>query len=388
MSDLHIASGKDARGEPRDVWIVDGIVSYEQHALPRVDAHGLTVAPGFIDLQINGAYGHDFTRNPDSMWDVGSRLPEFGVTSFCPTIITSPQGHIAEAQVALARRPRGYRGAEPIGLHLEGPYLSQAKRGTHASALLIPSAPEQFDTTGIAIVTVAPEIPGVIGFIERLVSAGVVVSLGHSAATSAEAKLALDAGASLGTHLFNAMAPMTAREPGLAGVLMSDPRAYFDVIADRIHLAPEMLQMAWHLAPDRLILITDAISATGMAEGSYDIGGIAVTARNGAVHNAEGSLAGSVLTMDRAVAVLMEATTASLDEATRAATHNPAAVLGRGDIGVLSVGSRADVVLLDGLEVVVTIVGGEIVFCSQPDRLEGTPQPETPGGPKKATTAP
>lgn len=341
--------------------------------MPRILADGLTVAPGFIDIQVNGAHGHDFTQHPGSIWDVGSRLPEQGVTSFCPTIITSPPDRIVAAHTAIAARPQGYRGAEPIGLHIEGPYLSQARRGTHAADLLISAAPEQFDTTDVAIVTIAPEIPGAIDFIERLAAAGVVVALGHSAATSGEAQLAIDAGASLGTHLYNAMAPLTAREPGLAGVLMTDPRAHFAVIADGIHLAPEMLRLAWNSAPDRLILVTDAISATGMPKGEYDIGGISVTVDRGAVRNAAGSLAGSVLTMDRAVAVLMETTGASVREAADAASQHPATALGRSDLGTLALGARGDVVLLDGTTVVATVVAGEIVFCDQPDRLRGMP---------------
>jgi N-acetylglucosamine-6-phosphate deacetylase len=373
MSDLHITNGKDTTGAPIDIWIVDGSISDVSRPLPSVDARGLAVTPGFIDIQVNGAYGYDFTENPASIWDVGIRLPEQGVTSFCPTIITAPSGRVPAAQDAIANRPTGYNGAEPLGLHIEGPYLSEARHGTHPVELLVATAPEHFDTTHVAIVTVAPEIIGARNFIEDLVSAGVVVSLGHSAATSRAARLALDAGASLGTHLFNAMEPMTVREPGLAGVLLTDQRAHFGVIADGVHLAPEMLQIAWRLGPDRLILVTDAISATGMPEGIFDIGGIPVTASSGAVRNVEGSLAGSVLTMDRAVAVLMETTTANLNGATRAATQNPAAALRRPDLGTLVVGSRGDVVLLDGGEVVVTIVAGEIVFCTQPDRLKGTP---------------
>ena len=373
MTDLHITNGEDAAGAPIDVSIVDGSISNGSRPSPSVDAQGLTVAPGFIDIQVNGAYGHDFTENPASMWDVGIRLPEQGVTSFCPTIITSPPGRVAAAQGAIANRPAGYKGAEPLGLHVEGPYLSEARHGTHPVELLVATAPQHFDTTDVAIVTIAPEIAGASSFIESLVSAGVVVSLGHSAAITSEAKLAFDAGATLGTHLFNAMEPMTVREPGLAGVLLTDQRAYFGVIADGVHLAPEMLQIAWRLASDRLILVTDAISATGMPEGTYDIGGIPVTASNGAVRNIEGSLAGSVLTMDRAVTVLMETTAATLDEAIGAATRNPAAALQRPDLGTLAVGSRGDVVLLDRGEVVITIVGGEVVFCSQPDRFRGVP---------------
>jgi N-acetylglucosamine-6-phosphate deacetylase len=372
-ADLHIANGAPAEGGSGEVWIIDGIVSSKATGLPSIDAHGLTVVPGFIDIQINGAYGYDFTKDPTSMWDVGARLPEQGVTSFCPTIITSPPDHIAAAQAAIANRPEAYRGAEPIGLHIEGPYLSPAKRGTHPAELLVSQAPDHFDVTNVAIVTVAPELHGMIPFIENLVAEGVVVALGHSHATSHEATIALDAGASLGTHLFNAMAPMTGREPGLAGVLMTDSRAHFGVIADGIHLAPEMLEIAWRSGPDRLVLVTDAIAATGMAEGKYDIGGIPVTVANGTVRNVEGSLAGSVLTMDRALAVLLKTTQAGLSDVIGAATSNPARAVGRADIGSLIPGTRGDVVLLDGLEVVATIAGGEIVYCNQPHRLEEKP---------------
>jgi N-acetylglucosamine-6-phosphate deacetylase len=169
------------------------------------------------------------------------------------------------------------------------------------------------------------------------------------------------------------MAPMTGREPGLAGVLLTDSRAHVGVIADGIHLAPEMLRLAWSSAPDRFVLVTDAIAATGMAEGEYEVGGIPVVVANGAVRNSEGSLAGSVLTLDRALKVLMETTGASLSDSLQAATSNPARALGRDDLGNLTVGARGDVVLLDGLEVVATIVGGDIVFCTQQQRLKEKP---------------
>lgn len=128
MTDLHIANGSSAAGEPLEVWIVDGLISDQRSPVPSVDASGLVVAPGFIDIQVNGAYGYDFTENPASIWDVGARLPQQGVTSFCPTIITAPPGRIAAAQNAIKNRPKNYKGAQPIGLHVEGPYLSVARR--------------------------------------------------------------------------------------------------------------------------------------------------------------------------------------------------------------------------------------------------------------------
>jgi N-acetylglucosamine-6-phosphate deacetylase len=371
MSDIRIVGGSDASGSRTDVSIVEGRISRRSAELATIDASGLTVAPGFIDIQINGAYGFDFTEDPSSIWDVGKRLPEQGVTSFCPTIITSAPDRVPAAQAAATIRPAGYIGAEPIGLHVEGPYLSREKRGTHPIEFLHESMPDNFDTSGVAIMTVAPELPGAVEFIQRLVESGVVVSLGHSAATAAQTTAAIDAGASMGTHLFNAMPPMTAREPGLAGVLLTNPSVWPGVIVDGVHVADEMLRVAWSLASDRLILITDSISATGMPEGSYAVAGIPVQVHDGAVRNDEGALAGSVLTMDRAVAILMEATGADFESAIASATSHPAQALGRSEIGSIVHGSRGDVVLLDGVEVITTVIAGHVAFCSQPDRLKG-----------------
>ncbi len=371
MNGIHITGGVDACGDPSDIWIDDGAVSRETGGLPSIEANGLIVVPGFIDIQVNGAYGFDFTEDPSSIWKVGSRLPEQGVTAFCPTIITSPPSRLVAAQAAMADRPEEYAGAEPIGLHVEGPYISDSKRGTHPVKYLAATAPQEFDATHVAIVTLAPEIPGAVDFIEHLVREGVVVSLGHSAATAHEATLALDAGATMGTHLFNAMPPISAREPGLAGALIADPLAYLSVITDGVHIAPELLKMVWSSSHDRLILVTDAVSATGMPEGKYRIGEVVIDVHDGRAHNAEGVLAGSVLTMERALDVLMQTTGASLDEAVSAVTTHPALALNRPELGSLSLGAKGNAVLLDGLTVVATIVGGAVVHCSQPNRLHG-----------------
>ena len=372
MSDLRIGGGTGPAGLPIELSIIDGLFSDQSAGSPIFDASGLTVAPGFIDIQINGAYGSDFTNDPSSIWTVGARLPEQGVTAFCPTIVTAPPGRIEAAQTAIALRPEGYIGAEPIGLHIEGPYISNDKRGTHPAELLRETVPDTFDTAGVAIVTVAPELPGAVRFIERLVESRVVVSLGHSAATATQATAAMDAGASMGTHMFNAMAPLTAREPGLAGTLLTNASMYPGVIVDGIHVADEMLQIAWSLASERLVLVTDAISATGMPEGTYDIAGVPVQVRNGTARNQDGALAGSVLTMDRAIDRLRTAVDTDLASAIAAATSHPANSLGRPDLGSIRPGSRGDVVLLDGVDVAATVVGGSVAFCNQPDRLKGT----------------
>ncbi|MGI9586031.1 MAG: N-acetylglucosamine-6-phosphate deacetylase, partial [Acidimicrobiia bacterium] len=323
MSALRILGGVDVDGQGLSVGIDNGVQGFAPPDSPYIDATGLTVVPGFIDIQVNGAFGMDFTHDPDTIWEVGRRLPETGVTSFCPTIITSPHHRIVAAQHALAMRPDGYVGAEPIGLHIEGPHISESRRGTHPVEHLVPPADSMIETDQVAIVTLAPELPGAIDLITSLVHRGVVVSIGHSAATANEARAALDAGATLGTHLFNAMPPITAREPGIAGVLLADKRAFFGVIVDGVHHDPAAVSLAWRAAPERFVLVTDSMAAAAMPDGEYRIGEVDVTVAERAVRNSEGNLAGSVSTMDHGLAVLMEACDVGLGDAIAAATFNP-----------------------------------------------------------------
>ena len=369
---LRVLGGVDASGSGLSLGIERGLQGAPGVDSPVLDATGLTVVPGFIDIQINGAYGHDFTEDPGSIWTVGERLPETGVTSFCPTIITAPGGTIERAQAAMASRPRGYTGAEPIGLHIEGPYISSAKRGTHPADFLVPPSDASFSTDHVAIVTLAPELPGAIELITRL-APHVVVAIGHSTATAEEAEAAIEAGASLGTHLLNAMPPITAREPGIAGVLLSDERTHFGVISDGHHHHPATLSMMWNAAPERFVAITDAMAAAGMTDGSYRIGSVDVLLEDGAVRNSDGVLAGAASMLDRNLRVLMGTTGATLDDAVAAVTFNPSEALGRWDIGRLQRGTRGDLTLLDGTEVVATIVGGTVVHLEEPDRMKEAP---------------
>ena len=361
----------DAYGDAIELTVHDGVISGGATNSGELDASGLTAVAGFVDIQMNAGWGADFTHDPDSIWRVGAVLPTTGVTSFCPTIITSSHDRVIAARNALSTRPNGYIGAEPIGLHIEGPHLSPERRGTHPEELLVSPLDSTIEPQGVAIVTVAPELEGALELIARLASAAVTVSIGHSAATAAETIAAIDAGATLGTHLFNAMPPITGREPGIAGILLTDTRARFGVIVDGVHLDAATVRLAWNAAPDRFILITDAISAVGMPEGDYEIGGVAVTLAGGAVRNAAGNLAGSVLTMDVGLANLMRTTGASLASAVAAVTSTPAAALNRGDIGTIAVGARGDITLLDGGSVAGTIVGGRVCYLQDEDRLQG-----------------
>ncbi len=336
----------------------------------RINAHSMLVTPGFIDLQINGAFGEDYTENPGSIWPSGERLPRYGVTTFLPTIITSPLAAIQRAQQIIQNGPPPYyQGARPLGLHVEGPFLNPEKKGAHnPDYLRSPSIQDYQDlsrSTGVRLVTLAPELPGAEAVIRSLLEHGVAVSAGHSMATFQEAKAAFDLGVRYGTHLFNAMSPLSHFEPGLPGALLTDGRPWVGLIADGIHVHPAMIELIWKtIGPQRLTLVTDTIAALGMPEGQYQIGDQEVFVREGSARLKDGVLAGSVLSLDQALRNLITFTGCSLPEALGTITTNPARLLGMdSEIGRLARGMRADVNLLTpDLEVALSICNGEIVY--------------------------
>ena len=339
--------------------------------LPNVetlDANGRFLVPGFIDLQINGAFGHDFTQNPKTLWDVAAGLPQFGVTSFLPTVITSPLETTDEAQRVMGVRPSHFQGTEPLGLHIEGPFLNPGKKGAHNPAYIcLPSlewvagwSPENH----VRLVTLAPELPEAAAVIEALVSRGVVVSAGHSLATFAEAEAGFAAGIRYGTHLFNAQSPIHHREPGLPGALLTDERVTIGLIPDGIHVHPALVKLVWQAAGNRLSLVTDAMAALGMPPGEYELGDFTVTVDETTCRLPDGTLAGSILSLDTAVRNLIAFTGCTLAEALTTVTTIPARLLGlNGRKGQISPGYDADLVLLTpDFQVAATIVGGEIVY--------------------------
>jgi N-acetylglucosamine-6-phosphate deacetylase len=318
----------------------------------RIDASGLMLSPGFIDLQINGVAGADFTRNPESISDASAVLPQFGTTGFLPTIISAdPQTRAAAIRVVREHRSRSGE-AIPLGLHFEGPYLSTKKRGTHRSDMMtVPDFGEitqWIDSGLVAMVTIAPEVPGAIEAIRMLVGGGIVVSIGHTNATYEQTTDAIGAGATYATHLLNAMPPVSAREPGAAVALLEDERVVCGVILDGHHLHGAVARLAARcLGPRRLSFVSDATAALGQPDGSYAIGGTPVTLKRGAVRNAEGALAGSALALDRAVEVAIGDLGVGLLDAVAAVTSIPNRVLGRPTASIES-GHPADLVLLDG----------------------------------------
>jgi N-acetylglucosamine-6-phosphate deacetylase len=339
---------------------------------------GFRLAPGFIDLQCNGGLGIDLASEPERLWELGTLLPRFGVTAWLPTIVTTPDGVVDRALEALAAGPpEGWRGAVPLGLHLEGPFLSEAKRGAHPARLLRTPTLDAVDgwtrAGGVAVVTIAPDLPGALEVIGALVERGVVVSLGHTPATAAQAETAIDAGARWVTHLFNAMAPMHHREPGLAGVALTDERVHVGLIPDGIHVHPLVVTAAQRALGDRLTLVTDAVAALGMPPGRQTVGRTEVKIDDTGVRLVDGTLAGSNLAMDQAVRNLVAFTGCDAETAIRAATTSPARLLGDPDRGALTAGGAEDAVVLTGdLHVVSTYVGGELVFGGRTGRRTGS----------------
>lgn len=367
--DRRIERGAVRVEHERIVWVG----SVNDAAFPReaqvFDATGLILAPGFIDLQINGAFGDDFTADPASIWRVAGQLPRYGVTSFLPTVITAPLERIAQAQqTLLGGRPAGFRGAEPLGLHIEGPFLNPHKKGAHNPAYLRPPDPALVanwsPATGIRLVTLAPELPGGLEMTRRLVGQGVVVSAGHSLATYAQAEDAFAAGLRYGTHLFNAMPPLLHREPGLAGALLAAPGIVVGLIADGIHVHRGLIRIIWTVKGGTgLNLVSDAMAALGMAPGRYVLNDLEVIVSEKDARLADGTLAGSVLSLDQAVRNLIAFTGCALAEALATVTTTPAALLGlAAERGRIAPGMIADLVLLDAeLRVAATVVRGNLI---------------------------
>jgi N-acetylglucosamine-6-phosphate deacetylase len=329
------------------------------------------IAPGFVDIHVHGGAGHDVMEpGEQSLRAMEQHFARHGVTSYCPTTVTAPLDKTLESLDRLGawrKSPRNGDRARPLGVHLEGPFISHAKRGVHPVEYLLEPSPQLFrrlwEASGenVAVMTIAPEIPGAIETIREAVSKKVCVSLGHSNATLAETEQGIAAGARHATHTFNAMRPLDHREPGVLGAVLADDRVTADLIADGVHVHPEMVSLFLRAKREQgAVLITDAISATGMGDGKYRLGGFEVTVTGDRCEH-EGRLAGSVLTLDRAVRNVAQFSGWSLQQAIRLATLNPALVLGRNDVGIIAPGAQADLVVLSRQgEVQRTIIAGQV----------------------------
>jgi len=342
-----------------------------------LDFPGATLAPAFFDVHIHGAKGHDaMEATPEALGTMSSFLASHGTGNFLATTVTAPLDATLRALSGLAKllaQPPVAGQARPIGIHLEGPFLSRAKCGVQPAECLLEPDIATFDRFfeaaegHVRLMTLAPELPGAPELAAHARSRGVRISLGHSNATAAETQAAIRAGADSATHTFNAMRPLNHREPGILGTVLTCDSLYAEMICDGIHIAPEIVKLWWRAkGPERAILMTDAMSAAGMPDGEYMLGGFAVQVAQGRAM-ARGVLAGSVLTLDRALTNFMEFTGASLEQALRLATVNPAAMTGLSDqVGSVAVGRVASLVAVDAAgKLVGSVVNGQAVAASR-----------------------
>jgi N-acetylglucosamine-6-phosphate deacetylase len=342
-----------------------------------LDFGDAVLAPGFVDIHMHGGAGLDLMRAlPSELPRLGTFLTTHGVTGYFATTVAAPLdatctalGRLADAIEAAAitdAKNGDAVQARPLGIHLEGPFLSHKRRGVHPPENLVAPTLAVFERLWqaarghVRMLTIAPEIPGAMEVIAEAARRKVCVSIGHSDAEMPVAQDAVKAGARHATHTFNAMRPLDHREPGIIGEVLEDDRLSADIIVDGIHVAPVVVKLFLQAkGRERAVLITDAISATGMPDGRYHLGPIEVDVKDGKC-TSNGSLAGSVLTMDRAVRNVMQFSHWSLRDAVQAATLNPARAVGlSGTHGVLAQGADADFTVLSPTGgVVKTIVRG------------------------------
>lgn len=373
-----------------DLWVRDGVIQdprvlffdENKKADVKIDCDGCYIVPGFIDLQINGGFAIDFSSHEnveEGVSKVAKELLAHGVTSFCPTLVTSPSEFYQKVLPKLETRNGSDCGAGVLGWHLEGPFISAKKKGAHDEHYILSKADgmktiqETFGSLdNVKILTLAPEIPDVLKSIPALVDQGIVVSVGHTVSNLLKSEEAVNKGASFITHLFNAMLPFHHRDPGVVGLLTSkktakERKVFYGMITDGIHSHPAALRIAWRANPEGLVLVTDAISAMGLPPGTHNLGEQSLTITGFSAHlTGTDTLAGSVATMPHCIKHFHKSTGCTMEEAIEAASLHPAQVLAiENRKGTLDYGTDADFVFIDNsFEVIRTYIAGELVHCS------------------------
>lgn len=345
-----------------------------QSADAEVDAGGRIICPGFIDLQVNGGGGALLTEEPgqDALERMARAHVRFGTTSMLPTVVTADEETMVAALEAVKAGSAGpAAGSRVLGAHLEGPFINPKRKGAHDGRFILEPRKDLFerllDRAGgsMRLITLAPELPGALELIGAARAASVVVAAGHTEATFEETERAIEAGVSLGTHLFNAMRSIHQREPGAIGALLNSERTVAAVIADGVHVHPALLSLAFRAkGVDGIALVTDAMPPVGADTLSFRFRGDEIRVREGACYGTDGTLSGSILSMNRAVRLMSDLAGAPLLECVRMATTTSARVLGLEDvIGSLKPGARADIVVCDpDMTVWKVFVGGELAY--------------------------
>ena len=338
-----------------------------------IDLEGLILAPGMIDIHVHGALGHDtMDATPEALAAISRHLCEHGVTAYLATTMTASRDDTLSALRNVARVIAGpQQGARLLGAHLEGPYIDGGRSGSQDKHLVRAADPaeyhEWFATGAVRTITLTPESPQAHELIRYALAQGATVSAGHTRATHDEMRAAADQGVSRVTHLFNAMEPLHHRLPGVVGAALSLDALSCELIADTVHVHPAVLKLVVRAKGlERVILVSDAMSGTGMPDGVYALGGQEVTVADGVARIASGALAGSTLTLDLAVHNIMAATDLALPRALCMAAATPAQAIGLfGAKGSIAVGKDADLAVIDDqVRVHMTFVAGERVFCS------------------------
>ncbi len=337
-----------------------------------INANDLLVVPGLIDIHVHGAAGVDaMDANPDSLEKLSTFFIQHGVTSFLPTIGTQSTLAISTAIDNIKQNIAKATGAQPLGVHLEGPYLSHAYRGAQGEEWLRNPDPVEYEAwfqTGIIkLMTIAPELEGAKALLERGKAYGVRFAAGHTQASPEQIISAVNAGLQLSTHTFNGMAGLHHRDLGTVGALLANDDVFCEIIADGVHVHPEVIKMLVRIKGiERTILVTDAIRATGMSDGIYDLLGHNIQVIAGIARTQAGGLAGSTLTLDRAIVNVQQFAGLSLNQAIEMATLTPARALGIEDVkGEIRPGRDADIVICDpDLKIKKVLVKGETLFSA------------------------
>ncbi len=337
-----------------------------------IDANGDYVVPGFIDIHVHGANGHDTIEGtPEALKTLGEFFARHGVTSYYPTTVANPAASIQAAIDNVARSKQPQHGAQHLGVHIEGPYLNAKYRGAQPEEYFRLPTPAEYgqwlESGVVKLITIAPELQGADEMMSALRPHGVEFAIGHSGASYEQTLKAIDMGLRQITHTFNGIIPLHHREPGALAAAINDDRVFAQIIADGVHVHPAMVKLLIRAkGVERTVLITDSMMGTGVADGDYDFAGMKVSVKSGVARTESGNLAGSTLTMDQAIRNVMNFAGITLQQAVTMATLTPAQAMHIDDHkGRLATGYDADIVILDkALNVKMTIINGEVVHGS------------------------
>lgn len=367
LSNIKLFDGTQFRDET-SISILDGIIKELGNKTTGIDMGGVILSPGLIDLHTHGQMGEDSMR-PGGVMHIASTQVQFGVTSFCPASVTDSDENTRIFLDNVRHAMEYSKGARVLGAYLEGPYLDHSLRGAHDARYIKDPSISHYSALVngyediIVRVTLAPEKDGGMELVKYLADQGIIVSIGHSAANAEETLEAIRHGVNSTTHTFNAVHPLHHRRPGILGVALTHPDISAEFIADMIHIDPLIVKLIY-LAKglERCFYCTDSMEAAGMPDGCYKLGPSVITVENGVARKGD-LLAGSTLTMDHGLRLLVEQASIPLQDALRMGTRNPADIIGRPDLGRLLPGAKADFALWDkSLHLKATYVGGQCLY--------------------------